>query len=38
MEEAQEKMESWRIHYNVERPHSVLGNLSPWKLAHWQEW
>ena len=29
LEDAVEKVESWRRHYNGERPHSVLGNLSP---------
>ena len=24
-----EKVESWRRHYNGEKPHSALGNLSP---------
>jgi putative transposase len=27
--DAQEKTEAWRNHYNTERPHSALGNLSP---------
>ena len=27
--DAQEKVEAWRNHYNAERPHSALGNLSP---------
>ncbi len=27
--DAQEKVDAWRNHYNVERPHSALGNLSP---------
>ena len=27
--DAQEKVESWRRHYNGDRPHSALGNLSP---------
>ena len=29
LEDASEKVESWRRHYNGERPHSALGNLSP---------
>ena len=29
LEDAEEKVESWRRHYNGERPHSALGNLSP---------
>ena len=27
--DAQEKVETWREHYNTERPHSALGNLAP---------
>ena len=33
LEDAAEKVESWRRHYNVERPHSALGNLSPREFA-----
>ena len=33
LEDAKEKVESWRNHYNGERPHSALGNLSPGKLV-----
>lgn len=29
LEDAQEKIEAWRRHYNTERPHSALGNRSP---------
>jgi putative transposase len=29
VEDAQEKIEAWRKHYYVERPHSALGNLAP---------
>lgn len=29
LKDAVEKVESWRRHYNGERPHSALGNLSP---------
>ena len=29
LEDAEEKVGSWRRHYNGERPHSALGNLSP---------
>ena len=29
LENAVEKVESWRRHCNGERPHSALGNLSP---------
>ena len=28
-EDAEEKVETWRRHYNGARLHSVLGNLSP---------
>ena len=28
LEDAEEKVETWRRHYNGERPHSALGNLS----------
>ena len=28
-----EKVESWRNHYNGDRPHSALGNLSPREFA-----
>ena len=31
--DAQEKVESWRRHYNGDRPHSALGNLSPREFA-----
>ncbi len=33
LEDAEEKVESWRTHYNGERPHSALGNLSPREFA-----
>ena len=29
LEDAREKVESWRNHYNGDRPYSALGNLSP---------
>ena len=29
LEDAEEKVKTWRRHYNGERPHSALGNLSP---------
>ena len=29
LDDAVENVESWRRHYNGERPHSTLGNLSP---------
>ena len=32
-EDAAEKVESWRRHYNVERSHSALGNLFPREFA-----
>jgi len=28
-EDAQEKLESWRLDYNTNRPHSSIGNLPP---------
>jgi len=34
--DAREKIESWRIDYNVRRPHSSLGNLTPEEFA--REW
>ena len=33
LEDAEEQVESWRKHYNGERPHSALGNLSPREFA-----
>ena len=33
LEDAREKVETWRNHYNGERPHSALGNLSPREFA-----
>ena len=33
LEDAEEKVESWRNHYNGERPHSALRNLSPREFA-----
>ena len=33
LEDAAEKVESWRRHYNGERPHSALSNLSPREFA-----
>jgi putative transposase len=29
LEDAQEKVESWRVEYNYSRPHGALGNISP---------
>jgi putative transposase len=31
--DAREKVESWRQHYNTERPHSALGSLAPEEFA-----
>jgi putative transposase len=31
--DAEEKVETWRNHYNGERPHNTLGNLSPREFA-----
>ena len=31
--DAQEKVESWRLAYNADRPHSSLGNLTPEEFA-----
>ena len=33
LEDAEENVETWRRHYNGERPHSALGNLSPREFA-----
>ena len=33
LEDAREKIEGWRWHYNGERPHSALGNLAPETFA-----
>ena len=33
LEDAREKIEGWRRHYNGERPHSALGNLAPETFA-----
>jgi putative transposase len=32
-EDAREKVEAWRQHYNGERPHGALGNLTPMEYA-----
>lgn len=29
LDDAREKVEEWREHYNQERPHGALGNVSP---------
>ena len=31
--DAKEKIESWRRHYNADRPHSALGSLAPEEFA-----
>jgi len=33
LEDARDKIESWRQEYNRERPHGALGNLAPLKYA-----
>ena len=33
IEDAREKVEEWRRHYNEERPHGALGNLAPVEFA-----
>ena len=33
LEDAREKIESWRMEYNDSRPHGALGNLSPKAFA-----
>jgi len=33
LEDAREKVETWRQHYNRERPHGSLGNLTPMEYA-----
>ena len=33
LEDAVEKVETWRVHYNEDRPHSALGNLAPEEFA-----
>jgi len=35
---AREIIENWRLEYNSERPHSSLGDLSPWEFTElWEE-
>ena len=35
---AREIIENWRLEYNSERPHSSLGNLSPWEFTElWEQ-
>ena len=33
VEDAQEKIETWRIEYNHDRPHSSIGDLAPIEYA-----
>lgn len=33
LDDAREKVEAWRRHYNEDRPHSALGNLAPREFA-----
>ncbi len=33
LEDAREKVEAWRVHYNTDRPHSALENLAPEEFA-----
>ena len=33
LDDARAKMETWRWHYNRERPHSALGYLVPREFA-----
>ncbi len=34
LQDACEKLEAWRKHYNEERPHSTIGNIPPVMLAN----
>ena len=34
LQDACEKLEAWRRHYNEERPHSAIGNIPPIRLAN----
>ena len=34
LEDACEKLERWRRHYNEDRPHSAIGNIPPILLAN----
>lgn len=36
--DAQERIDAWREHYNSERPHSSLGNLTPEDFARQAFW
>ena len=31
--DAREKIEAWRVDYNLNRPHSSIGNLTPTEFA-----
>ena len=33
LEDAKEKVEAWRMHYNSDRPHGSLGNMAPLEYA-----
>jgi putative transposase len=33
LDDARQKVEAWRRHYNEDRPHSALGNLAPREFA-----
>jgi len=33
LEDAREKVENWRLHYNGDRPHGALGNRTPLEYA-----
>lgn len=33
LEDAKQKLEAWRVDYNEARPHSSLGNRTPWEFA-----
>ena len=35
LEDAREKMETWRRDYNEQRPHSAIGNKRPIELMSW---
>ena len=35
--DARDRIEKWRVHYNEERPHSALGNLTPRAFANQAE-
>ena len=33
LDDARDKVETWRVDYNKERPHSALNNLTPEEFA-----